>query len=253
METLIILAVSIGAGILAGFLGLGGGVLMIPALTIIAGVPIKLAVGVSLLSVISVSMTSSSVYLRKDMINLELAVTLALASVSGGIVGALLSEHIASSNLHFIFAAVLIYAAVSIVLRGNTDSESKKIVSGVRLALFLLVSFAAGIMTGLLGLGGGIIFVPLLYLGFGLSIPRAIGVSSFLVGLSATSGSLVYFLRGDLAQVVAVIPPVVIGMIVGAKLGGKLGVVAKSKVSKIVFAVMLLYVCYHMVNLGLNT
>jgi uncharacterized membrane protein YfcA len=120
-----------------------------------------------------------------------------------------------------------------------------------RLIFLMALTFVTGNMTGLLGIGGGIVYVPLMYIGLHFALPLAVGTSAFNVGLAATGGAIIYVLRGDLDSSLVLIPPVVVGMIAGAKLGGALGVKAKPIVTKIVFSTMLIYFCYRMIVKGL--
>ncbi len=251
MDTLTVFGGAITAGLIAGVMGLGGGVLIIPALTIFAGVPIKQAVGISLTSVIATSMSSSTVYLKKDLVDLEVGMLLAVSAIAGGLSGGILSAYIRSEHLNFIFSALLIYSAISLALKKESAQSTDLKYSKKTMWVFLIISYFTGMLTGMLGIGGGIIFIPLLYLGLRMPLPIAIGTSAFKVGLTATAGAMIYFLRGDLDPVLTLIPPVVVGMIVGARVGGMIGVKIKSSVTKALFSLMLVYFSYRMFTMGL--
>ncbi len=251
MDTLTIFAGAIAAGLIAGVMGLGGGVLIIPALTLFADIPIRQAVGISLTSVIATSMSSSTVYLKKDLVNLEIGVLLAVSAIAGGLSGGILSAYIRSEHLAFIFSGLLIYSAVSLTLKKESSQSANANHSKKTMWVFLIVSYFTGMLTGMLGIGGGIIFIPLLYLGLRMPMPIAIGTSAFKVGLTATAGAMIYFMRGDLDSVLTIIPPVVVGMIVGARVGGMIGVKIKSSITKGLFSLMLVYFSYRMLMMGL--
>lgn len=252
METLYIFLGSIGVGMLAGFLGVGGGIILVPVLTLFGGVPIKQAVGVSLLSMITTSMSASTVYLNKDLVDLRIGIYLALSAIVGGMTGAFVSVYVADHMIALLLAAMMIYAMASMARKRNEQHSALTDPSALRIALMMSLTFVTGNMTGLLGIGGGIVYVPLMYIGLRYSMPLAVGTSAFNVGLAATGGAVIYFLRGDLSPALSLIPPVVIGMIAGAKLGGALGVKAKPIVTKIVFSSMLVYFCYRMILKGVS-
>ncbi len=252
MDTLIIFGGAIAAGLIAGVMGLGGGVLIIPALTIFVGVPIKQAVGISLTSVIATSMSSSTVYFKKDLVDMKVGILLAMSAVAGGISGGILGGYVSAAHLAFIFSAILIYSAVSLALKKEKTQVADAVYSRKTLWVFLVISYFAGILTGMLGIGGGVVFIPLLYLGLRMPMPIAIGTSAFKVGLTATAGAMIYFMRGDLDGVLSIIPPVVVGMIVGARVGGMIGVKIKSSVTKALFSLMLVYFSYRMLTMGLT-
>ncbi len=251
MDTLTVFGGAIAAGLIAGVMGLGGGVLIIPALTIFVGIPIKQAVGISLTSVIATSMSSSTVYLKKDLVDLEIGILLAISAIAGGLSGGILSAYIRNEHLAFIFSGILIYSAISFAIKKENLQAPESKYNKKTLWVFLLISYFTGILTGMLGIGGGIIFIPLLYLGLKMPLPIAIGTSAFKVGLTATAGAVIYFMRGDLDPVLSIIPPVVVGMIVGARVGGMIGVKIKSSVTKGLFSLMLVYFSYRMLSMGL--
>ncbi|MFQ5607799.1 MAG: sulfite exporter TauE/SafE family protein [Candidatus Zixiibacteriota bacterium] len=252
MDSLLIFGGAVTAGLLAGFLGLGGGALLVPALSLFAGIPIKQAVGISLTSSIATSMAASTVFIRKDRCDLDTGMKLALAATVGGLSGAALSAYVSGAFLAFMFAAVLLYSGGSLALRSDNQPGAAQSHSHRAHAVFLVIAFLGGVMSGLLGVGGGIVFVPLMFLGMKLPIQRSVGTSAFIVGLTATAGAVIYFLRGELDSSLEILPAVVVGMIVGARLGGLLGVRAKSRVIRVIFAALLVYMSYRMITLGLE-
>ncbi len=227
------------AGLLGGYLGLGGGVIMVPFLTIAAGLDIKTAVPVSVTATVVTSIASSNAYLKKGMVDIELSLILALFMVIGTITGSSLSPYIPSHYIQLVLTIVVIYTAVSLLKKNNQPSElnidrNKNMVLSAGIAIF------TGILSGLVGIGGGVIIVPVLYLLIGLPLSTARGTSSLMIGFSAAAASTVYLLNDQIDFQVLI--GVVLGIIIGGKIGGKLGAVAKPKIVRIIFFLVLLYI-----------
>ena len=251
MDTLWIFGGAVCAGLLAGFLGLGGGVLIVPALALFGDISMKQAAGISLTASIATSMASSTVFIKKHLCDLDLGLKLALTATAGGLSGGILSTYVSNAHLAFIFAAFILYSGISLAFKKDHNLPPIETYARHKLALFLFVAYIAGLLSGLLGVGGGIIFVPLMFLGLKFPIQRATGTSAFVVGLTATGGAVIYFLRGELDNTLDIVPAVVMGMIAGGKLGGILGVKTKSRIVRQVFAGLLFFMCYRMVKLGM--
>lgn len=251
LEILYFFLGAVGIGFVSGLLGLGGGVILTPGLILFAGLTIQQAVGISLISVISTSMSASTVYLRKGLVDIEFAIRLALSASAGSVTGGLLSEYIPGAYLAFLFSGILLYSSISILSRSNSEEVHRSLVSTSKIIFFIALAFFAGTLTGLLGLGGGIIYVPLLFLGLSFPMSRAVGTSAFTVGLTATAAAVVYYAQGALDETLEIIPAVVLGMITGAKLGGLVGAKSKSIYSRLLFAALLIYFCYRMIRQGI--
>ncbi len=254
------------AGIFGSMVGLGGGVFIVPALTLFLGVPIHDAVAASLIAVVATSASGSITYLREGLVNLRLAVSietaLALGAITGGLVGALLDK----GTLSAIFGAVMMAVSIYMGLRRKVSPRVSVDGAGLgrlgasyvdrelghtvgyavrRLPLGLFVGLVAGNVSGLLGVGGGFLTVPTLRLGMGVPMRAAAATSSFMLGVTACAGALVYLVRGAVDPVVTV--PVVLGVTAGALVGSSLAARVKSSVLAVVLAVVLLALAVQMI------
>ena len=252
LETVTLFFGATVVGLASGMLGLGGGVFIIPLLTLGFGMSIKSAVALSLVCVIPTSMAASNVYLKSGVIDVDLAVTLSLYTTIGGIIGGVIAGQIDPAILEIIFAVVLLYSAISVVTRTDNPGAQKKTLSHRHTKALHAIAVVAGVLTGIVGLGGGVVLIPLMYIGFGLPIAQAIGSSALIVGVTGTAAATVHVLNGALDPVIQAAPPIVVGMILGAHLGGRLGVRVKSIVLRVGFALILLYSCYRMAIEGLR-
>jgi uncharacterized membrane protein YfcA len=247
-------AVGLAAGLLGSILGIGGGILIVPVLTLAFHLPIHNAVGSSLVAIVATSSTAAASYVKSGLANVRLGLIMEIPSVLGAIIGALAIVYIAGSVLSALFGALLMYIAFSILLRRNpppetvlnernqsteeaaersnkgsdwrvtsyTEKGSKQEVSYAikRLPQGIGVGFVAGIMASLLGIGGGILNVPVMNLVMGVPLKAAIATSSFIIALTTAAGAIVFYFNGYLNP--AVIAPLIIGAYLGARLGSYL-------------------------------
>jgi uncharacterized protein len=242
------IAAYIGCGILAGlfggYLGLGGGVVIVPFLTLVMDLDIKEAVPVSMAAIVVNSLASSSEYMKKNMVDVELMMPLGLSMVLGMIIGASTLSFIPSNFIKLVLTAVLLYTAVSMLFGKEKPISTQHAKKQLMLCSFL--AFVGGILGGLVGVGGGILLIPIMFLIIGLPLSTSRGTSSFIVGFSGAASVGVYFLSGLLNF--TVVPAVMLGTVIGGKLGGKLGTLAKPKAVKIVFFIVILWVAYKLAS-----
>ena len=240
MTVLLYILCGMLAGLMGGYLGVGGGVVIVPFLTLVMGLDIKLAIPVSMAAIVVNSLASSSEYMKKGMVDLELMVVLTFAMVFGMVAGSSLLAVVSAAHVKLLLAGVLVYTAVTL-MRGQ-EKPAHVVVAKKKSHLLLcaVLSFAGGILAGLVGIGGGVIVIPLMFLIIGVPLATARGTSSFIVGFSGAASLAVYFLSGLVSLVVA--PPVILGTIIGGKLGGRLGTVAKPTAVKVLFFLLLTYV-----------
>lgn len=240
IDTLLYLLCGLVAGVLGGYLGLGGGIVMVPFLTVITGLPIKTAVPVSIAAIVVNSIAASTEYLRRGMVDLELVVILAIFMSMGNVAGSLLSTVVPTNAIQLTFTLVLVYTAVAMLRnRRSPDKRSFGGESHKKLPVAILLILATGTIAGLLGIGGGVIIIPLLFLVVGIPLATARGTSAFMIGFSAAAATVVYFISGRLEFQIAA--PVITGIIIGGKIGGYFGTLAKPLVIKIIFFVVMLY------------
>ncbi len=227
------------AGLLGGYLGLGGGIVIVPFLTLVMGLNVKAAVPISMAAIVINSLASSSEYMKRGMVDLELMVSLTLSMVIGMVCGSMLLNIVTPAYVKILLAVVLLYAAYNFVRNPESGAGASKLTPRNMLWCAILALFG-GTLAGLVGVGGGVIVIPLMYLMLGVPLNKARGTSSFIVGFAGAASLAVYFLSGIVN--LAVLPPVMLGTIIGGKVGGKLGALAKPLAVKVVFTIVILYV-----------
>ena len=251
------------AGLWGSVLGLGGGVLIIPMLTLIFGVPMREAIGASLVCVIATSSGAASLYVKRRLADIRLGMTLELATTLGAIVGGLVAGIIKPQILSVLFSFLLIYTAWSMLRRKselrnsaslNFPNASEDISSPeyktTNLPLGMGASFFAGNVSGLLGVGGGIIKVPVMYLFMGVPLKIAVATSNFMIGVTATASAFVYFSRGDVQPLIA--GPTMLGVFLGATFGSHLFPKVKAEFLKKLLSIVLFYVALEMIFKGIG-
>lgn len=237
MVTLAILVISIAVGVLGSMLGIGGGVLLVPLLSGLVGVPIKTAIGASIVSVIATSSAAGLVYTGHGLTHSRLAMILEIGTTLGALVGGVTAVLLSPHVLAGIFGAVLLFLAYS--MRRGLGSEEvvhtgylntsyadpltgEVVTYGIqRLPEGMGACFIAGNVSGLLGIGGGVIKVPVMNLIMGMPLRAAIATSNFMIGVTAAISAVVYYQHGYIDPTVAV--PTSLGILVGAQIGSRVG------------------------------
>lgn len=264
---------SIGAGLLGALLGLGGGIIVVPAIALVLGVDIRYAIGASIVSVIATSSAAGAAYVKDHVANIRLAMFLELGTSAGALAGAFLAGIVDRRWLYFVFAGALTYAAVA-MWRQKRSGGSRTVSKPDRLAAVLAldssyvdqqrgtrieyrvsrtpVGFAigstAGIASGLLGIGGGVIKVPAMALGMGVPMKVATATSNFMIGVTAAASAGVYFARGDVDPYIAA--PTALGVLTGSFLGARYMHRVRSSWLRAAFTVILLIVASQMALKG---
>jgi|MudIll2142460700_1097286.scaffolds.fasta_scaffold149862_2 hypothetical protein len=251
----LIFVVGIAVGVLGSMLGIGGGVLLIPLLIGLFGVGIKTAIGASIISVIATSAAAGAVYVSRGQTHSRLAMVLEVATTLGALTGGFTAVLLSPNLLTGIFAAVLVYVAFSMRRIRKDEPEAaptglldtsyydpmtgKRITYGVRhLPLGMGASFLAGNVSGLLGIGGGIIKVPIMSLVMGMPLRAAIATSNFAIGITAATSAIIYYQHGYIDPSIAI--PTALGVLVGARQGTRLGGRVRSNRLKQIFQVVVL-------------
>jgi uncharacterized protein len=259
MTHVILLAlVGFAGGAFGSMVGLGGGIFIIPGLVLFLKIPVHSAIGASLLGVVATSTTSAAAYLKQDLSNVKLGMTLETMTVGGALVGGLVGAALSKTVLSAIFGAVMICVSVYIGVRQRVvkppqiahedvglfgdsyeDSATGEVVSYRvhRLHTGLGASLVAGVVSGLLGVGGGFMKVPVMVVSMKVPVRAAVATSSMMIGVTACTSAAVYFTEGLVDPTVTV--PVVLGVVAGAYLGSKLSLRVKSSVLTVVLAVVL--------------
>ncbi len=244
METaLLILATSLFAGFIGAMMGVGGGIVVVPVLVNLLDVPLRLAIGASMVAVVATSSAAAAVYVRERLSNLRLGILASFFSVIGALVGVLVGKVSGGTVVTAVFAVVLLAAALamqrrhrdralppgaggflerSMALTGRFEDRAtgETVRYGVRhVHLGLLSMLGAGLVSGLLGVGGGIFQVPVMDAVMGMPIKAATATSNFIVGITAAAGAVAYFAMGEVHPMVA--GPVTIGVFFGSLVGSR--------------------------------
>jgi uncharacterized membrane protein YfcA len=272
--TLITFAISLVAGLLGSLLGLGGGIIVVPALTLLLGVDIRFAIGASIVSVIATSSGAAAAYVREHLVNLRLAMFLEIATTTGALTGAILADVISVRWLYIVFAVALGLSAIQMFHRRHehTGAESTPSPIADRLKLHgayfdpaasqrveyrvahaglgFVLMIVAGIVSGLLGIGSGALKVPAMDLAMRLPIKASTATSNFMIGVTAAASAGVYFARGDIDPFIA--GPVACGVLVGALAGSHLLGRLKSTVIRLLFVGVLAWISIEMLLRGIG-
>ena len=275
-----LVALGLFAGWLGAMVGIGGGVIVVPALVLLFGVDIKVAVATSLVAVIATSAAAVSVYAKGGMTNMRLGLTLEIATTIGAIAGSLLAVLISGDALSMVFAVLVVVTAV-LMLR-STEKDPKKGGDGEqsdgpqgweepgtlaggfrdprtgatvsytaeRLPLGAAVSLGAGMASGMLGVGGGFIKVPAMHLGMKVPTKVAAATSNFMIGVTAVTSVFIYLARGLVEPLL--VAPLVLGVLGGALLGTVTSGKASPVVLRRVLSVVLLVIAVQMFLRGMG-
>lgn len=254
-------ALGAAGGMLGALLGLGGGVFLVPFLTLIVGLPFRQAAAIGLMTVIATSSVVSAQRTSDGLINVRLGIVLEVATTLGGLAGGLTALTLSQQTLHIIFGVVAlgIAAVMFRTIDRRTSLPDPSPVTGwlggqyystdhgqmvgyrvKRLPLALVMSFLAGNVSGLLGIGGGILKVPTLNAWCGVPLRVAAATSSLMLGVTAVASVPIYYAAGDVIPELAA--AAVIGVMVGSRAGFVVGDRVKARWLKLLLACVLLAV-----------
>jgi uncharacterized protein len=246
---------------MGALLGLGGGVFLVPLLVLGLHVPMRLAVGISLTTVIATSSIVTSGRMGRSLVNLRLGMVLEVATTAGGLTGGIVAAMLAASTLQRLFGLVAVLSALAML--GRLERRNVLLDQGIdtgrlggryfeeesgavvayrvrRVPLAMVVSFAAGSVSSLLGVGGGVLKVPALTAWCGVPLRAAAATSAFMIGVTATAGAVIYYGRGEIVPWMAASS--VLGVLAGSRAGFALGERARAKWLKLLLAAVLLAV-----------
>jgi uncharacterized protein len=280
---LLMLLGGVAAGVFGSWLGLGGGTLIVPLLTLGFGLDLRTAVGVSLVCVIMTSSAAAGVYLERHIANLRLGMSLELFTAIGALVGGSIAFLVDERLLSAMFAALLAYVAFSMARarapepviddvgagesddrtgprRENLPLERAATSGGLRTAILASVAgpdyvvrnfgrgvvgaTGAGVASALLGIGGGTVKVPLMHLAMGVPLRVATATSNLMMGITAAAGAVIYLLRGEIDPYVA--GPTAIGVFLGATLGSRVAHRIGLRYLRLLFVVVMVYTAIQM-------
>ncbi|HEX5591704.1 MAG TPA: sulfite exporter TauE/SafE family protein [Candidatus Limnocylindrales bacterium] len=272
MEIAVLLIVGgIATGVFGALLGLGGGVLLVPLLTLGFNLPVREAVGVSLVCVIVTSAASAAIFLDRGAANLRLGMVLELFTAVGALIGGLIAFLLDERLLAGLFAILLVYTAATMLRprRGAAATDSTlpppeprpptspargRILDGmsgpdyrVRAPVSGAVGgVGGGIVSALLGIGGGLVMVPVMHLLMGVPLRVATATSNFMIAITASTSAIVYLLRGGIDPYATA--PAALGVFLGATIGSRIAHRVDVRVLRFLFAAVLAYTAYLMVR-----
>lgn len=270
MLSFLLLVASLCAGFLGAILGLGGGIIVVPVLTLGLGVDIRYAIAASLLSIVATSSGAAASFLKDNLTNLRLAVLLEVGTVCGAVVGFLLSGLANAQILFLLFGMFLAFSALMMLrprrplaaARNHPWAESLRLGGTVALPSGERVPYAvenvpfglaamglAGVLSALLGIGSGIFKVLAMDGAMKLPLKVSSATSNFMIGVTAAASAGAYLLRGDVQPAIAV--PVSLGILAGAWVGARTMVRLPDTLIRRVFVVVLVVVAAQMIRKGL--
>ncbi|HET7472408.1 MAG TPA: sulfite exporter TauE/SafE family protein [Candidatus Limnocylindrales bacterium] len=263
-DGLVLVVGGIATGLFGSLLGLGGGVLIVPLLTLVMGFPLLTAVGVSLICVIVTSGAAAGVYLERRVANLRLGMSLELFTAIGALAGGLIAFAIPERVLEFAFAVLLVYTSLTMLRRREAAAADADVIAEAapgerpafverlsgpgytvrRLGAGVAGSVGAGVASALLGIGGGLIKVPLMHVVMGVPLRVATATSNLMIGITASASAIVYLLRGGIQGFVAA--PSAIGVFIGASIGSRIASRIDLRILRGLFVAILLYTAFQM-------
>ncbi len=269
-----LIAMSVAAGLLGAVLGLGGGVMLVPGLTLLFGVNLRYAIGASIVSVIATSSGAAASYVRDHLTNLRLATFLNVATVLGALMGAFLAAVLEARWLFLLFALMLLQSAWFMIRRpdaslqegGPGDPWAERLRLGgsyadrvlgrvvtyrpVHVWLGFALMWGAGVLSALLGIGSGALKVLAMDSAMRLPIKVSSASSNFMIGVTAAASAGTYFVKGDIVPELAA--PVALGVLAGAWGGTRLMVRLPSQRIRYVFVIVLVVIGVQMALRGLG-
>jgi uncharacterized membrane protein YfcA len=268
--TAVLFATSVVAGFLGALTGLGGGVVIVPVLTLLFKVDIRYAIGASLVSVIATSSGAAIAYVREGLSNIRIGMFLEIATTLGALLGAYLTAKISSHWIAVVFGAVLLYSAIA-SFRKKADAARKvqeshlakqlelvgtyagpdgtETYAARRVPLGFGIMFGAGTLSGLLGIGSGAVKVLAMDQAMGLPFKVSTTTSNFMIGVTAAASAGIYLARGYIQPTLAM--PVMLGVLVGSLLGTQVLVKTRVGVLKSVFALVIVVLGCEMIFNGI--
>ena len=279
VEILQFMLIAVLAGFLGSLVGLGGGIIITPALTILFGFDIKYAIGASIVAVIATSSGSAIAFVKDHVSNMRVGMLLEVFTTAGGVVGALMAGVFSSRLLYIFFSLILLNSFYGMLKKTGLITKLKKEEEKVENDKYAdkyklnstyydkatgetvkynvtnvpqgsLVMFGAGFASGLLGIGSGAFKVVALDTYMKLPIKVSTATSNFMMGVTATASALIYFFNGTINPVVAA--PIAIGTLIGSRTGAKVMQRLDARYIRYIFLPILLFTIINMFLKGLG-
>lgn len=279
VEIIQFMLIAVLAGFLGSLVGLGGGIIITPALTILFGFDIKYAIGASIVAVIATSSGSAIAFVKDHVSNMRVGMLLEVFTTAGGVVGALMAGVFSSKLLYIFFSLILLNSFYGMLKKTGLITKVKKEEEKVENDKYAnkyklnstyydkatgetveynvtnvpqgsLVMFGAGFASGLLGIGSGAFKVVALDTYMKLPIKVSTATSNFMMGVTATASALIYFFNGTINPAVAA--PIAIGTLIGSRTGAKVMQRLDAKYIRYIFLPILLFTIINMFLKGLG-
>jgi uncharacterized membrane protein YfcA len=262
--TLIVFAGAMLAGLVGSLTGLGGGVIIIPMLTLAFHIDIRYAIGASLISVIATSSGAAAAYVKEGISNIRLGMFLEIATTCGAVLGAILAVYTPTKFIEILFAVILVVSAIlslrekhekplsakskwtQLLRLGSTypTAEGEKAYTVQKVPAGFGMMTVAGIISGLLGIGSGALKVIAMDTIMKIPFKVSTATSNFMIGVTAAASAGIYLLRGYIDPGISM--PVMLGVLAGATIGSRLLVRAKTRSLRIAFAVVIVFLAIQM-------
>ncbi|HTS74785.1 MAG TPA: sulfite exporter TauE/SafE family protein [Bryobacteraceae bacterium] len=267
----VVFGISALAGCLGAMTGLGGAVIVTPALTLLMGIDIRYAIGASLVSVIATSSGAAAAYVREGYTNIRIGMFLEVATTLGAILGAYLATRVPTSWLAIIFGLVLLHAAWQstrvyiepshadpgdplghkLKMDGEYPTPQGPVrYHAQRVKTGFAIMVGAGALSGLLGIGSGAMKVIAMDQAMRIPFKVSTTTSNFMIGVTAAASAGIYLSRGYIDPGVAM--PVMLGVLSGSLLGAKILVGAKTRILRRVFALLVVAIAIEMIYSGIS-
>ena len=271
---LLMLGVGIFAGIMGSILGIGGGMIVTPIVTLAMGLDIKYAIGASIIAVIATSSGSTIAFLKDDVLNLRVAMFLEIATTIGAIIGALLTGAFDPMILYILFGSLLVFSSWNMYRKMRSGQEVLQHVTADKWAEKFnlnssyydkntkqqidyqvenvpggfLIMLGAGLASGMLGIGSGAFKVMAMDGAMKMPLKPSSATSNLMMGVTAAASATVYFFNGSIRTYLAV--PLALGILGGSTIGTRIMQVLPSKIIRLIFIPILLYLGLQMILKG---
>ena len=279
IEIIQFMLIAVLAGFLGSLVGLGGGIIITPALTILFGIDIKYAIGASIIAVIATSSGSAIAFVRDHVSNMRVGMLLEVFTTAGGVVGALMAGIFSSKLLYIFFSLILLNSFYGMLKKTGLITKVKKeeekvendkyadryklnstyydkatgktvVYNVTNVPQGSLVMFGAGFASGLLGIGSGAFKVVALDSYMKLPIKVSTATSNFMMGVTATASALIYFFNGTINPAIAA--PIALGTLIGSRTGAKVMQRLDAKYIRYIFLPILLFTIVNMFLKGVG-
>jgi hypothetical protein len=234
--------IGLAAGILAGMFGIGGAVLTTPAMRCLLGVPGLIALGTPLPIVIPTAISGGLVFYKKKKLKLRIALICGAFGSLSSLPGAWITDWLGGEVMTYLTSLFIFLIALRFAFEKEGKVESAKKAQSI--SLLILIGLGAGFLSGFLGIGGGVVLVPLFVILLGLEMHEAIGTSLVAISLYAIPGSIEHYLLGHID--IRLLIPIAIGCIIGAQLGARLAILTRERKLKTGFALFLVVVAFYL-------